>query len=157
LLYDAITRMTRGAIYVVTHDPRYVNLLHASAGSLKRVMPELPITVFSQFPVEGQFDEVRRVEPEGDGFYDKARLMLQSPYEQTVFVDTDIYAVQRFDELFTLLERFDFAATHEEYLNTDWFSYYPRPDIPASYPEFNTGILAYRRSSAMDRLLWNWS
>jgi hypothetical protein len=158
LLYDAITRMTRGAIYVVMHDPRYLNLLRASVESLKRVMPELPVTVFSQFPVEGlHFSEVRKVEPAGDGFYDKARLMLESPYEQTVFIDTDIYAVQRFDELFALLDRFDFAATHEEYLNTDWFSHYPRPDIPASYPEFNTGILAYRRSTSMDQLLVTWS
>ena len=158
LLYDANTPMTRGAIYVVTHDQRYLNLLRASAESLKRVMPELPVTVFSQFPVEAPyFDEVRKVEPLGDGFYDKARLMLESPYEQTVFIDTDIYAVQPFDEIFTLLERFDFAATHEEYLNTDWFSYYQRPDIPASYPEFNTGILAYRRSASMEQLLVNWS
>jgi len=150
--------MTRGAIYVVTHDQRYLYLLHASAESLKRVMPELPVTVFSQFPVEGPyFDKVWKVEPVGDGFYDKARLMLESPYEQTVFVDTDIYAVQRFDGLFSLLDRFDFAATHEEYLNTDWFSHYPRPDIPACYPEFNTGILAYRRSAAMSQLLENWS
>ena len=157
VLYDAITRMTRGAIYVVTHDQRYLNLLRASAEGLKRVMPDLPITVFSQFPVVGAFDDVKIIKPEGDGFYDKARLILQSPYEQTVFVDTDIYVVQRFDELFTLLDRFDFAATHEEYLNTDWFSHYPRPDIPASYPEFNTGILAYRRCAAMNQLLENWS
>lgn len=149
--------MTRGAIYVVTHDQRYLNLLRASAESLKRVMPDLPVTVFSQFPVEGAFDDVKIIQPEGDGFYDKAHLMLQSPYEQTVFVDTDIYAVQPFDELFTLLDRFDFAATHEEYLNTDWFSHYPQPDIPASYPEFNTGILAYRRSVAMTQLMENWS
>src|SRR5438876_4187783 len=101
--------MTRGAIYVVTHDKRYLNLLRASAESLKSVMPGLPITVFSQFPVEGpNFDEVKIVEPAGDGFYDKARLMSQSPYQQTIFVDTDIYAVRPFDELFTLLDHFDF-------------------------------------------------
>src|SRR5215831_11159893 len=65
LLYDAITRMTRGAIYVVTHDQRYLNLLRASAESLKQLMPDLPITVFSQFPVEGcQFNEVKMVEPQ---------------------------------------------------------------------------------------------
>ncbi len=150
--------MSQGAIYIVTQDERYLNLLRASAESLKKAMPRLPITVFSQFSVEGpHFDEVRIVKAAGDGFYDKARLMLQSPYQHTIFVDADIYVVRPFAELFTLLDRFDCAATHEEYLNTDWLNHYPRPDIPSSYPEFNTGILVYRRSPAMDRVFENWS
>jgi hypothetical protein len=150
--------MSQGAIYIVTQDERYLNLLSASAESLKKAMPCLPITVFSQFPVEGpHFDDVRIVEAAGDGFYDKARLMLQSPYQHTIFVDADIHVVRPFSELFALLDRFDCAATHEEYLNTDWLNHYPRPDIPPSYPEFNTGILVYRRSSAMDRVFETWS
>jgi len=157
VIYDPAT-VSQGAIYIVTKDERYLNLLRASAESLKRAMPDLPITAFSQFPVEGPcFDEVRIVKAAGDGFYDKARLMLQSPYQHTIFVDADIYVVRPFAELFTLLDRFDCAATHEEYLNTDWLNHYPRPDIPPSYPEFNTGILVYRRSPAIDRVFENWS
>jgi len=150
--------MSTGAIYIVTQDERYLNLLRASAESLKRAMPDLPVTVFSQFPIqEPYFDRVVLVKAESDGFYDKARLMLESPYERTLFIDADIYVAETFSELFTLLDRFDCAATHEEYLNTDWFKNYPRPDIPASFPEFNTGILLYKRSAAMDSTLRNWS
>jgi len=150
--------MLCGAIYIVTQDERYLNLLRASAESLRKAMPDLPVTVFSQFPIKGsQFDEVRIIEATADGFYDKARLMLQSPYRQTIFIDADIYVVRPFQELFALLERFDCAAVQEEYLNTDWFNHYPRPDIPVSYPEFNTGILVYRRSPAMDWVFENWS
>jgi len=59
--------MADGAVYIITKDERYVNLLQASAASLKRVMPDLPITVFSQFPVSSAtFDKVNT---EGDGFY----------------------------------------------------------------------------------------
>src|SRR5713226_5693158 len=132
--------MSTGAIYIVSQDERYLNLLRASAESLKRAMPDLPVTVFSQFPIEGpHFDNVTLVKPTCDGFYDKTRLMLESPYERTLFIDADIYVAEPFSELFTLLDRFDCAATHEEYLNTDWSNNYPRPDIPASFPEFNTG------------------
>jgi len=124
---------------------------------LKAVMPELPITVFSQFPIRGScFDKVIRVEGSSDGFYDKTRLISESPYERTIFVDADIYVAQSFPELFALLDRFDCAATHEEYLDTDWFHRYPRLDIPASFPEFNTGIFVYKRSAAMDRMLVKW-
>jgi hypothetical protein len=59
--------------------------------------------------------------------------MLESPYERTVFLDADIYVAKPFPELFALLDRFDCAANQEEYLNTDWFNRYPRPDIPESF------------------------
>lgn len=150
-----VTTSTRGAIYIVTKNLQYVNLLSASVSRLKQLMPDLPVTVFSDLAVNGDFDVVR-VRPSGVGFYDKARLMSESPYEQTIFIDTDIFAVEPFPELFTLLDRFDCALTHEEYLNTDWSNHYPRPDIPSSFPEFNTGIMVFRRSSEMRGLFAKW-
>ena len=150
--------MTNGAIYIITQDSRYTGLLLNSAASLKRVMPDLPITVFSQFPLESpDFDRVIHVDGSQDGFYDKTLFIQQTPYERTLFVDADIHIVEPVPELFTILDQFDFAATHEEYLSTDWWNRYPRPDIPASFPEFNTGILAYKRSSQMDNVLKEWS
>jgi len=151
------TEMSQGAIYIITQDPRYLGLLLTSAGSLKRVMPQLPITVFSQFPVESPlFEKVVRVEATQDGFFDKTRLMRESPYDRTLFIDADTYVVEPVPELFSLLDHFDCAATHEEYVNTDWFQRYPRPDIPDSFPEFNTGILMLKRSEKVDRLLMEW-
>ena len=149
--------MTRGAIYIITRDAVYLNLLRASVESLKRVMPDLPVTVFSEFPADGPFN-VARIPPApgSDGFFDKARLIAESPYERTIFLDTDIYVAQPFDELFTLLDRFDCAATHEEYVNSDWNNYYPRPDIPSSYPEFNTGLMVFRRSPEIISVFERW-
>ncbi len=147
-----------GAVYVITHDPRYTGLLLSSVASLKRVMPELPVTVFSEFPVESPyFERVIRVKSSNYGFYDKAQLLRQTPYERTVFIDADIYVIDPVHELFALLDRFDCAAAHEEYLNTDWWHQYPRPDIPASFPEFNTGIVAYKSSPRMDGMLQAWA
>jgi hypothetical protein len=150
--------MKIGAIYIITRDARYIELLVNSAASLKRVMPDLPITVFSQFPLESScFEKVIRVEGSEDAFYDKTLFFQQTPYDRTLFIDADIYVAEPVPELFSLLDHFDFAATHEEYLSTDWWNRYPRPDIPRSFPEFNTGVLAYRRSPQMDSVLKNWS
>jgi hypothetical protein len=149
--------MSQGAIYIITQDPRYVGLLLTSAASLKRAMPELPITVFSQFPVESQlFEKVIRVDPTQDGFYDKTQWMKNVPYDRTLFIDADTFVVEAVPELFALLDHFDCAATHEEYGSTDWFHNYPRADIPASFPEFNTGILMLKKSERVDRLLSTW-
>jgi hypothetical protein len=149
--------MSQGAVYIITQDARYVNLLLTSAASLKCAMPDLPITVFSQFPIESElFERVIPVESTQHGFYDKTKLIRQMPYERTLFIDADTYVVEPVAELFSVLDQFDCAATHEEYLNTDWFGRYPRPDIPACYPEFNTGIMALKRSEKTDRFLQNW-
>jgi hypothetical protein len=149
--------MTNGAVYIITHDPRYVGLLLTSAESLKRAMPDLPIAVFSQFPVESSlFERIEIVEPSTDGFYDKARLIRNSPYDRTLLIDADTYVLQPVPELFSLLDHFDCAATHEEYVNTDWHGRYPRPDIPASFPEFNTGVLLLKRSNRVSTMLEQW-
>jgi hypothetical protein len=149
--------MSCGAVYIITQDPRYVGLLLTSAASLKKTMPDLPITVFSQFPVDSPlFENVIRVEPTQDGFYDKSRLIQNSPYERTLFIDADTYVLEPVPELFALLDHFDCAATHEEYVNTDWHSRYPRPDIPSSFPELNTGILMLKRSDRLHRVLEEW-
>jgi hypothetical protein len=61
--------MSAGAIYIITRDPRYMGLLLNSAASLKRRMPDLPVTVFSEFPLESTlFERVIRVESSLDGF-----------------------------------------------------------------------------------------
>lgn len=149
--------MANGALYIITQDRRYVDLLLTSAASLKRAMPDLPISVFSQFPLESElFDKVFPVEPTKDGFYDKARLVQNSPYERTLFIDADTYVLEPVPELFATLDQFDCAATHEEYLDTDWHHRYPRTDIPSSFPEFNTGILMLKRCDRVNRMLEQW-
>jgi hypothetical protein len=131
--------MPNGAIYILTQNERYVDLALQSIASLKRAMPDLPVTVFSEFPVVSPLIErVIPVEPTCDGFYDKTKLMQQSPYDRTIFVDADIFVLEPFTELFSLLDR------------------YPRSDVPSSFPEFNTGILLFRRSPQMDRVLKEW-
>jgi hypothetical protein len=149
--------VSTGAIYIVTQDPRYLDLLRISAASLRRAMPDLPITLFSQFPIDSPlFEKIVLVEPTSDGFYDKTRWIRESPYDRTMVIDADTYVIEGVPELFTLLDHFDCAANHEEYLNTDWLSHYPRTDVPASFPELNTGVLMLKRSERMDHVLAEW-
>jgi len=149
--------ITKGALYIVTQRQVYLDLLRVSAGSLNRAMPDLPITVFSQFPIESPlFERVILVQASEDGFYDKTRFLGESPYERTLFLDADTFVIEPVPELFTLLDHFDIAATHEEYIDTDWFGDYPRTDIPTSFPEFNTGVLIFKRSAVMQNFLQEW-
>jgi hypothetical protein len=150
--------MADGAIYILSQNEGYVDLALQSAASLKRVMPNLPITAFSQFPIDSSlFERVIIAQPTRHGFFDKTKLMPESPYERTLFIDADILVLEPFPELFDLLDRFDCAATHEEYVSTDWFNQYPRSDIPSSFPELNTGIFLFKRSAEMGNVFREWA
>ena len=60
--------MQNGVIYILTQNERYVNLALQSIASVKRVMPDLPVTVFSQFPISSPLIErVISVQPAQDG------------------------------------------------------------------------------------------
>lgn len=150
--------MSNGAVYIVTQDPRYLNLLLVSASSLRRAMPDLPITVFSQFPLDSPlFERVIQVQPSSDGFYDKVRCICESPYDRTMVIDADTYVIEGVPELFALLDHFDCAATHEEYVNTDWLNHYPRTDVPSCFPELNTGVLMLKKTESMASVLQDWA
>ena len=48
----------------------------------------------------------------GNAFLDKIRNISQTPFERTIFLDTDTCVIANIGELFDLLQRFDVAAAH---------------------------------------------
>lgn len=54
-------------------------------------------------------------------------------------------------ELFSLLERFDFAAVH-----SSCCAQYQISEVPDCFPEFNTGVLLFRKSEQTKLLLEKW-
>src|SRR5262249_35855803 len=65
----------------------------------------------------------------------------QSPFTETIFLDTDTYVLANLDDVFDLLKRFDLAAAHTP-------GYTKGPDYGQSeaFYDFNTGVIAYRAS-----------
>ncbi len=123
-----------------------------SARSVRRHLPGVPIVLYTDqtdLPA-GVFDEVRRIENPRHSFIDKIAPLCETPFERTIFLDTDTLACAPFDDLFTLLDRFELAAAHAPYRHD-------RPFVtPNCFAELNTGVLAYRRSPAMIALFQDW-
>src|SRR5215216_6245967 len=105
--------MNVGIVYVAT-GKKYIEEATLSASSVKRWMPGVPITVFTDQSSAGScFDTVVPVTSCGDGFKDKVLFMAQSPYDRTLFLDTDTYLCGSVQELFDLLGHFDLAMAHD--------------------------------------------
>ena len=57
-------------------------------------------------------------------------------------------------ELFALLEKYDMALAHEAIRNTPKDSW--KREFPPCYPEFNAGVILYRRNARVIELLQAW-
>lgn len=142
----------RGAIYVAT-GAKYVAEAVLSAGTVRKAMPGTPITLFSdERPDTNVFDEVIPVEGGGHGRPAKIRSMAGSPYEETLFLDSDTWMCQPCDDIFWPLEHgYDLAVAHEVYRNE-----YSFEEFPDSFPALNTGVVAFRRSEGTAAFFREW-
>lgn len=147
--------MSSGVIYAAT-GASYIRELLESAASLRAAMPDVSITISVDDPtlVEASdisFEKVIVLDDPEKGYGDKITLMQTSPYEKTVFLDTDTYIAAPFDDLFQMLDRFDIAA------KLDGRRFSARQEhIPDAFPEYNSGVVAFRKCAATDRFFENW-
>jgi hypothetical protein len=141
----------RGVLYVVVGGRElYTGAVIRSATSLRRVMPDVSIAVASDTTIDGPFDQHIAIQ-ETDGFRAKILGMRQTPFEQTVFLDADTFVLADIGDVFELLERYDMALVHAQgriSLALD--------DVPACFPEFNTGVIAYRSTPLVQSALDDW-
>lgn len=70
-----------------------------------------------------------------------------SPFEKTIYLDTDIIVVRKIDELFDLLENFDVLATLDTARKRSNISnlIYEYKKIPYAFGEVNGGLLGYSK------------
>jgi hypothetical protein len=140
-----------GVLYVVVGGrERYTEAAVRSAESLRRVMPGVSIAVASDRAIDGPFDQFIPLSEE-DGFRAKIIGAAQTPFERTVILDVDTYVLTDFSDVFKLLDRFDVALAHAPNRLT-----LALDDVPVSFPEFNTGVIVYRRTDPVFALLSDW-
>jgi hypothetical protein len=141
----------RGILYVAT-GARHLGETVASAQSVRRHMPGLPIVLCTDqanLP-PGLFDEVRRLENPRHSFIDKIAPLCDTPFERTVFLDTDTIVCDPIPDLFEILDRFDLAVAHAPFRHD-------RPFVtPNCFAEVNTGVMAYRRNDTVRALFRDW-
>lgn len=145
----------RGVVYCATGED-YVSEAKISARSLKEHNPSLSITMFTDGAREPDiFDEVRKISSSGNGFLDFIRAMERTPYDETLFLDSDTYITDNLSDIFASLERFDFVISQIPGHITSGKGDFA-PDVPDSFPQYNTGVIAYTSNDAVIELLSEW-
>jgi hypothetical protein len=142
----------RGVIYAAT-GARHLREARCSAQSVKTCMPQVPITLFTDQPepAGAEFDSVGGIADPKHDFSDKILPLLETPYEKTLYLDTDTHMCASCESVFLLLDRYDLLAAHDP-----WRSEYSFETLPDCFPTLNSGVIAYRKSPEVEAFIRSW-
>lgn len=147
---------TRGVVYVAFGDKYVAEAVH-SAHSLRQHSPGIPTLLFTdRAPAGAPFDEVRIAQI--DHIRAKVDLLPESPFDETLYLDSDTRVVRDISDIFDVLARFDVAMTYDfGRKRLTMASRVPEyAAIPYAFGEFNGGVVLFRRSDAALRFLRRW-
>lgn len=124
---------------------------------VRRHMPDIGVAIVTDEPdhdayAGDRYDSVIELPTPTHGFPDKNAAMRLSPFERTLYLDTDAFVIAPLHEVFEMLEQYDFAITPKPRTQlTEW------PDVPRCFYETNAGVIGFRRSPRAMATLEHWS
>lgn len=147
--------MERGVLYVTTES--YLSEATRSAASLADHAPDLDIAVATDATgVPDVFDHHQSITIEEWDWDLRIEVLRDSPFDRTLYLDTDTYVTGDLSGVFDLLDEFDVAAAHAPVRRVPATSGTDLRRPPDAFPEFNCGVLLYGDSPAVDDLLGTW-
>ena len=127
-----------------------------------RTGKRLPMTqtelrlVFKHPPRLG-FPEFDRVEPViSPHVRSKVDYLAETPFAETLYLDTDTRVLGDLSELFRLLERFELALAQRAHVPASPAEALWRHAVPSSFPQANGGVVLYRSSPAALGFMADW-
>lgn len=150
-MVDGQSEKTRGVIYAATGEA-YLETARRSARSLRKHCPGLPITLFSDIDDQsGLFDRVVRI----DGAHERSKVdaICDTPYDETLYLDTDTLIREDISDLFDLLQRFDIAIARVVLWQRKAHQQHWKTPMPPAFTEPNTGVVLYRKTEKMQHFL----
>ena len=139
-----------GILYSCSGERYVAEALRSARSSLR--YNRLPHLLFVSEELTGASDvSTARFEPSANPYVDKIANMRRSPFERTLYLDTDTFVVDEIAHLLQLLDHYDIAAAYtvEGRGPHD-------PGVPPPFYEFNTGLLAWRASERMAAFMRSW-
>jgi alpha-N-acetylglucosamine transferase len=151
--------MKEGFLYVAL-GKRYILEAEMSARSLKRFTKyPLCLVTDEEGYTSGYFDIVLIQKGERD-FVSKIIGMQRTPFERTIYLDSDTFICASIDQLFQILEIFDMGMTIDTRTHSYGFLGHYNSDFPLRFknvlPEYNTGIIVYDNNAYIKKLFADW-
>lgn len=149
--------MKAGYLYVANRQ-KFISEAIVSAKSVRQ-FSNLPIALIATQDVVNDivlsfFDQIVIVDDLKNYTYlSKIVGLLNSPFDQTIFLDSDTFVCSNIDELFDLLDLVDIATTQEAKKHTYVF---PEMKYKNIFPEFNSGVIVFKKNENVLKLFNDW-
>lgn len=159
-----------GFVYIASNnvggmnDIDYIQEAIFSANSLLLFNPSAKITLFCDCDISvnssgkdfSVFTEVVNLGKDVS-LRCKQDILMKSKYDKIIYIDSDTYINWNLDDLFQLLDTFDFMACHD-YSRKRIFDFMPEyMSIPYGFSELNGGILCFRKNDIVNNVFEDWS
>lgn len=150
-----------GILYIATGS-KYIKAAIHSAQSARKFCPGLPIHLYANYrDYDFQFDQSPHPftsvgEVKNPHRRSKVDYIAQTPFERTLYLDTDTELNADISQVFKILDRFDLAACHTPHRNSSKGKQIWHFEIPDAFPEFNSGVFLYKKSPAVLKFLEDW-
>jgi len=146
-----------GVIYYAS-GKGYLREANNSARSVKEKHEGIKTAIFTDGMYknlldESLFDYVIFREKQASTKLERISCLAESPFEKTLFLDTDTEVIEPVWELFDLLDKFDLALTHAPHRA---FSFPDNLELEC-FPECNSGLLLYTKNREVLDFFYEWT
>jgi hypothetical protein len=138
--------------YFIATGGRFLNEACRSAERIRSLMPGFPLAIASNLsPPKDLFNHHIAIANPQFSFSDKIGPLFTTPFEKTVFLDTDTWLCTPVKELFEVLDRYDMALARAPMRET------AGSIAPACFSELNTGVIAYQKNEVVFSVISRWA
>ena len=139
-----------GIIYSCSGESYIAEAVRSARSSLRH--NQLPHLLFASADVErAEGLSVTRFQPSANPYVDKIANIRRSPFERTIYLDSDTYVVDEIAHVLRLLDHYDVAVAY-----APAYRGLADPQVPKAFYEFNTGVLAWRASDRVSAFMRSW-
>jgi lipopolysaccharide biosynthesis glycosyltransferase len=132
--------MKSQGIYYIATGEEYLHEAEISAKSVLEQMPNVNIAIATDGdPQSEYFDYILDIPDPQFTFADQIENLNRSPFDHTIYLDTDIYITGDISDVFDLLNEFDIAMAQNP-ARKSW----DVDGVPPAFPEYNSGVVGYR-------------
>lgn len=141
--------MDRGVLYI-SADDAYLDEAMQSAQSVNKHMPDIPTAIITNTSSPGDmFDTVIKRNDLRSSVVDKSDHIHRTPFQRTLYLDTDTYVAQPLDDIFDILDHYDIATALEKGEHYDI-------GLPPSVAHRQGGVIAFKDNQKVGELFELW-
>ena len=168
----------RGVVYCATSQAVYLEAALISSIALRQLNPEIPITIFCdsalelvpfstlQNSLQPYGVDIIELSMEGDAFLSrsvKIHLNELSPYQETLYIDSDMLPLKSISEVWDYLDHGDMAMVLDRLPSLAMCDHVAQVEIdytlkllPSDTYQFNSGLMVWRNSDVTQSLFKQW-